>query len=121
MAKRIVVVGSINLDLVAATERIPIVGETVAGRTFRTFPGGKGANQAVAAARLGGSVSMIGKVGDDVFGEQLLQNLQESEVDTHAVELVSGSSGVALITTDASGQNAITVVRCKRILVSGRS
>jgi ribokinase len=110
MAKPIVVVGSINLDLVAATQRIPIAGETVSGLTFRTFPGGKGANQAVAAARLGGSVSMIGKVGDDAFGEQLLQSLQESEVDTEAVECVRGSSGVALITTDASGQNAITVV-----------
>ena len=110
MAKRIVVVGSINLDLVAATPRIPIAGETVAGLTFRTFPGGKGANQAVAAGRLGGSVSIIGKIGTDAFGVQLRQILEESNVNTEAVEVVPGSSGVALITTDPKGQNAITVV-----------
>ncbi len=111
MAKRIVVVGSINLDLVAATERIPIAGETVAGRSFRTFPGGKGANQAVAAARLGGAVSMIGKLGEDAFGVQLRESLEESGVNTEAVDVVPGaSSGVALITTDPKGENAITVV-----------
>ena len=110
MGKQIVVVGSINLDLVAATERIPIAGETVAGLTFRTYPGGKGANQAVAAARLGGSVSMLGKLGADPFGLQLRDSLEESNVNTGAVEIVVGSSGVALIVTDAVGQNAITVV-----------
>src|SRR5690349_22987534 len=110
MGKQIVVVGSINLDLVAATERIPIAGETVAGLTFRTFPGGKGANQAVAAARLGSSVSMLGKLGADPFGEQLRDSLEESNVNTDAVEVVAGSSGVALIVTDAAGQNAISVV-----------
>ncbi len=111
MAKRIVVVGSINLDLVAATQRIPIAGETVAGLSFRTFPGGKGANQAVAAARLGGAVSMIGKLGEDAFGVQLRESLEESGVDTDAVDVVPGSSsGVALITTDPQGENAITVV-----------
>lgn len=110
MAKRIVVVGSINLDLVAATPRIPFAGETVAGLSFQTFPGGKGANQAVAAARLGGSVSMIGKVGTDAFGVQLRDSLEEANVNTEAVEVVPGPSGVALITTDAKGENAITVV-----------
>ena len=110
MAKRIVVVGSINLDLVAATPRIPTVGETVAGLSFRTFPGGKGANQAVAAARLGGAVSMVGKLGADAFGVQLRESLEESNVNTEAVEVVPGSSGVALITTDPQGENAITVV-----------
>jgi ribokinase len=110
MPKRIIVVGSINLDLVAATQRIPVAGETVAGLTFRTFPGGKGANQAVAAARLGGSVSMIGRVGSDAFGVELRNNLEESNVNTEAVEIVPGSSGIALITTDVRGQNAITVV-----------
>ncbi len=110
MAKRIVVVGSINLDLVAATERIPTAGETVSGRNFHTFPGGKGANQAVAAARVDGAVSMIGRVGADAFGEQLLTSLQESNVDTQAVETVPGSSGLAMITTDAAGQNAIIVI-----------
>src|ERR1700730_1870099 len=110
MAKPIVVVGSINLDLVGATHRIPIAGETVAGLSFQTFPGGKGANQAVAAARLGGSVSMIGRGGADVLGEQVLRSLQESNVETSGFEIVRGSSGVALITTDERGQNAITVV-----------
>jgi|CZKD01.1.fsa_nt_gi ribokinase len=110
MSKRIVVVGSINLDLVAATPRIPIAGETVAGLSFRTFPGGKGANQAVAAARVGGAVSMVGKLGADAFGVQLRESLEESNVNTEAVEVVPGSSGVALITTDPKGQNAITVV-----------
>jgi ribokinase len=110
MAKRIVVVGSINLDLVAATQRIPIGGETVAGLSFRTFPGGKGANQAVAAARLGGVVCMVGKLGDDAFGIQLRESLEESNVSTETVEVVPGSSGVALVTTDSKGQNAITVV-----------
>src|SRR5579864_2488 len=110
MAKRIVVVGSINLDLVASTQRIPIAGETVAGVSFRTFPGGKGANQAVAAARLGASVTMLGKVGSDIFGGQLKESLRESNVNTDAIEVVPGSSGVALITTDAKGGNAITVV-----------
>lgn len=110
MAKRIVVVGSINLDLVAATQRIPIGGETVAGLSFRTFPGGKGANQAVAAARLGGAVSIVGKLGADAFGVQLRESLEESNVNTEAVEVVPGSSGIALITTDPKGENAITVV-----------
>ncbi len=110
MAKRIVVVGSINLDLVGATQRIPIAGETVAGLSFQTFPGGKGANQAVAAARLGASVSMVGKLGTDAFGAQLRQSLEKSKVDTNGIDVVPGSSGVALITTDAKGQNAITVV-----------
>jgi ribokinase len=110
MAKRIVVVGSINLDLVGATQRIPIAGETVAGLSFQTFPGGKGANQAVAAARLGASVSMLGKLGTDAFGAQLRESLEESKVNTDGIEVVPGSSGVALITTDAKGENAITVV-----------
>jgi ribokinase len=110
MAKRIVVVGSINLDLVGATQRIPIAGETVAGLSFQTFPGGKGANQAVAAARLGASVSMLGKLGSDVFGAQLRESLEESKVNTDCIEVVPGSSGVALITTDAKGENAIMVV-----------
>jgi len=100
MAKRIVVVGSLNLDLVAVTKRIPTAGETVAGLSFQTFPGGKGANQAVAAARLDGLVRMIGKIGTDAFGEELLHSLQEANVDTSAVEVIPGPSGVALITTD---------------------
>jgi ribokinase len=110
MAKRIVVVGSINLDLVASAERIPRAGETVAGHAFQTFPGGKGANQAVAAARLGSPVSMIGKLGTDAFGMQLRETLEGAGVDTRGIRSVPVSSGVALIATDADGENAITVV-----------
>lgn len=110
MAERIVVVGSVNLDLVAATQRIPLAGETVSGSSFQTFPGGKGANQAVAAAKLGASVSLVGKLGTDAFGVQLRKSLEESGVDTGAISYAPGSSGVALITTGGKGENAITVV-----------
>ena len=107
---RIVIVGSINLDLVAGTTRIPAPGETVTGSSFQTFFGGKGANQAVAAARLGGDVHMLGKVGTDIFGPQLRSGLEASGVNTKAVGEASGPSGVALISTDSSGQNSIIVV-----------
>ena len=110
MRKPIVVVGSINLDLVAATPHIPRAGETVAGLSFQTFPGGKGANQAVAAARLGGEVSMVGKLGSDAFAAQLRESLEESGVRTEAVGIAPGPSGVALITTGPAGENAIVVV-----------
>ena len=110
MLKPIVVVGSINIDLVAITRHIPRAGETVAGLTFQTFPGGKGANQAVAAARLGASVRMIGNIGSDSFGAELRKDLENARVDVSAVSQVPMASGVALITTDAKGENAITVV-----------
>ena len=108
--KRVVIVGSINLDLVAFAPSIPRAGETLLGLDFHTFPGGKGANQAVAAARSGVAVSMIGKVGTDAFGDQLKANLQSAGVDIQPVAVASGPSGVALITTDQQGQNAITVI-----------
>ena len=110
MQKPIVVVGSINLDLVASTDRIPQVGETVIGRTFASFFGGKGANQAVAVARLGYPVSMIGNVGNDAFGIQLRNGLKDAGVDTEYVETVEGSSGTALIITGSNGENSIVVV-----------
>lgn len=110
MPKRLLVVGSINLDLVAASQRIPLPGETVSGKTFNTFPGGKGANQAVAAGKLGAPVSMIGRIGNDAFGTQLRASLEAAGVDTKAVEVVATSSGIALITTAEDGQNAIVVV-----------
>jgi ribokinase len=108
--KGIVVVGSINLDLVAGTKRIPAPGETVSGSTFQTFFGGKGANQAVAAGRLGAEVHMLGKVGTDVFGPQLRSGLEAARVNVSAVGEASGPSGVALISTDSTGQNSIIVV-----------
>lgn len=110
MSKRLLVVGSINLDLVAASQRIPLPGETVSGKAFNTFPGGKGANQAVAAGKLGAPVSMIGRIGNDAFGTQLRASLEAAGVDTKAVEVVATSSGIALITTAEDGQNAIVVV-----------
>jgi ribokinase len=110
MQKPIVVVGSINLDLVASTDRIPQVGETVIGRTFTTFFGGKGANQAVAIARLGYPVSMVGNLGNDAFGTQLRSGLKDAGVDTEYVGTVAGSSGTALIITGPNGENSIVVV-----------
>jgi ribokinase len=108
--KPIVVVGSINLDLVAAAERVPLPGETLTGRTFSTFHGGKGANQAVAVGRLGYPVSMVGKVGDDSFGPELKSGLRKAGVDVRAVGTAKGSSGVALINIGDDGQNNIVVI-----------
>jgi len=109
MAK-IIVVGSINMDLVVRTSNIPVPGQTVLGQDCRLFPGGKGANQAVAAARQGASVSLIGRVGTDVFGQQLLANLQQEGIDTSQIFAdPSTASGIALITVSADGQNSIVV------------
>ncbi len=111
MAGHIVIVGSINMDLVVRAPRHPQPGETILGSSFQTFPGGKGANQAVAAARLGGAVMMIGRVGVDAFGDSLLATLQQDGVDTRWVLRSEGvSSGVALITVSDAGQNNIVVV-----------
>ena len=108
---RILVVGSINMDVVARVDRLPRPGETVAGLDISYMPGGKGANQAVAAARLGSAVRMIGCVGDDVFGDQLRRNLESDGVDVRFVrQLPQSASGVATITVEASGQNSIVVV-----------
>ena len=108
--KPIVVVGSVTMDMVTCTPQIPRIGQTIIGTSFSTTPGGKGANQAVAAARLGYPVQFIGMVGDDVYGPQLLQNLADAGVETSAMEIVSGSSGLAPIFLAADGQNAIVVV-----------
>lgn len=109
--RSIVVVGSINLDLVCMGKRIPAPGETVTGDQFHTFHGGKGANQAVAIGRLDYPVSMVGKVGDDEFGMRLRQGLKDAGVDISAVGTVRRTaSGVAIISVDARGQNSITVV-----------
>ncbi len=107
--KPIVVVGSINIDLVATCERLPGIGETVLGSAFHTYPGGKGANQAVAAARLGHTVRMIGRVGDDAFGPQLLAGLHEAGVDVQGVATSPGSSGAAVILVSRGGENRIVV------------
>ena len=107
----IVVVGSINMDLVARMAKLPRPGETVTGESFQTIPGGKGANQAVAAARLGARVVMIGRLGDDSLGETLRQGLMNDGIETsHVLRTIGCSSGVALIGVDATGANAITVI-----------
>jgi len=110
-AARIVVLGSINMDLVAQAERLPSPGETILASGFAEIPGGKGANQAVGASRAGGSVAMIGRVGQDAFGGRLLDNLGEEQISVDAVDAIDGaSSGVALITVSAAGENQIVVV-----------
>ncbi|MFF3836939.1 ribokinase [Streptomyces sp. NPDC001930] len=106
----IVVLGSTNMDLVAYVPRAPALGETVTGRAFRTIPGGKGANQAVAAARAGGEVSMIGAVGADDFGTRLRATLEHCSVDTDLLRTAEGASGTAHIVVDDDGGNAIVVV-----------
>lgn len=111
MSAQVVVVGSLNMDLVARAERLPRPGETLAGESFATVPGGKGANQAVAAARLGASVAMVGCVGDDAYGRELRGALQDEGIDCRAVEVIEGvSSGVALIMVDAASQNTIVII-----------
>ena len=97
------------MDLVVSAERIPAPGETIRGTGFQTHPGGKGANQAVAVARLGYPVDLIGMVGSDAFGEELRAGLADAGVDTHAVGTADGASGVAVITVAANGENAIVV------------
>lgn len=105
----ILVIGSLNMDLVVTTPKVPVVGETVLGSGFMTVPGGKGANQAVAAARLGGSVSMVGCVGNDAFAETLLNNLKQNSVDTSKVRVLDGiPTGIAMIVVNA-GNNFIIV------------
>ncbi|VVO12990.1 ribokinase [Pseudomonas fluorescens] len=110
MPAKVVVVGSLNMDLVTRAERLPRAGETLIGQSFATVSGGKGANQAVAAARLGAQVSMIGCVGGDGYGEQLRAALLAEQIDCQAVTTVEGSSGVALIVVDDSSQNSIVIV-----------
>lgn len=106
----IVIIGSINMDLVVQAERIPAPGETVLGRSFATIPGGKGANQAVGVARLGGQAVMVGRVGNDAFGQRLLAGLRENGVNTAHVQTTPDmASGIAMIVVADNGQNAITV------------
>jgi ribokinase len=108
--KPILVIGSLNMDLVVRCESLPQVGQTIIGRDFLTAPGGKGANQAVAAARLGARVRMAGCVGRDAFGLALVASLRAAGVHADDVMAVDGPTGTALITVDAAGANTIVVV-----------
>ncbi|MFG3045661.1 ribokinase [Streptomyces sp. NPDC048202] len=106
----IVVLGSTNMDLVTYVAKAPQRGETVTGREFRTIPGGKGANQATAAARAGAVVSLIGAVGNDAYGTRLRETLEHSGVDTDFLRTVEGPSGTAHIVVDDEGGNSIVVI-----------
>ncbi len=116
----IVVVGSLNMDLVVRIPQIPRPGETLLGGVFKTFPGGKGANQAVAAARLGGRVTMIGCVGNDAFGREMQATLAREGIDTtHVLIHPEAATGVALIQVDAQGQNSIAVASGANFCLTG--
>lgn len=107
---KLVVIGSLNMDIVVETSRYPGVGETIMGERIRFIPGGKGANQAVAGARMGAETAMIGAVGEDAFGEELVRSLQEAGVDTSGIKRVPGeATGVASIYV-AEGDNSIVVI-----------
>ncbi|MHC8285440.1 ribokinase [Pseudomonas sp. XS1P51] len=110
MPAKVVVIGSLNMDLVTRAPRLPRGGETLIGESFATVSGGKGANQAVAAVRLGAQVSMVGCVGSDAYGEELRGALLAEQIDCQSVSTVEGSSGVALIVVDDNSQNAIVIV-----------
>jgi len=110
VAPRVTVVGSINLDLVATVVSLPDPGETVTSTRLSYVPGGKGANQAVAAARLGADVRMVGAVGDDDFGKQAVAGLRGAGVDLSRVQVVHSTTGIALIFVDENGENQIVVV-----------
>jgi ribokinase len=111
MRPRIVVVGSLNMDLVVRTSRIPKPGETILGAgDLQMIPGGKGANQAYGSAQLGADVAMVGRVGNDVFGETLIQNLSKIDVDTSfIIQDIDAATGIAMIVVEESGQNSIVV------------
>ena len=110
MQGKLLVVGSLNMDLVVNVARHPQIGETILGGKFTTFPGGKGANQAVAAARMGAAVTMIGRVGQDGFGDELRASAAEDWINIQYVTVDKNeATGIALITVDALGQNTIVV------------
>jgi ribokinase len=106
----IIIVGSLNADLVVRVQRFPQPGETISGSDLQIIPGGKGANQAVAAARQGASVSMLGRVGNDSFGPELIHNLRQNNVDTSHVQIdPQSTTGTAVIVVDSNGQNNIVL------------
>ncbi|QNK81020.1 ribokinase [Nakamurella sp. PAMC28650] len=108
---QIVVLGSVNMDLVTTTDRLPSPGETLLGNSFSTIPGGKGGNQAIAAARAGGAVVFIGAVGRDDFGTQLTHALESSGVSVALLRHTRGPSGIAAITVDQRAENSIVVIQ----------
>ena len=107
---KILVVGSANMDLIVSASKIPVPGETISGENFAKAHGGKGANQAVAAARMGNPVTMIAAVGDDSYGLELVEGLRVEGIDVSRIETMPGTSGIAVITVEKSGQNSIVVI-----------
>lgn len=117
--KKILVIGSLNIDFVINVENMPLPGETISAKDFNLICGGKGANQAYAAAKLGGNVSMIGAVGNDQYGKMLIDNLESVGVDTSGIKVMDNvDTGRAFITVDGSGENSIVVVSGANGLVS---
>ena len=115
----ILVVGSLNMDFVINVKQRPVAGETILGRSVNLVPGGKGANQAYAAGKLGGKIHMIGAVGNDVYGEMLTSNLKSVGVDTSGIEIIDGvPTGNAFITVDEKGENSIIVIQGANALLS---
>jgi ribokinase len=107
---KIIVIGSVNMDLIALSDRLPIAGETITGTRFLTEPGGKGANQAYAAAKLGGEVAFFGRIGSDEFGASMRANLEAVGCDVSGLQTAAGASGIAVILVSNAGQNSIVVV-----------
>ncbi|MBT5874501.1 MAG: ribokinase, partial [Candidatus Latescibacteria bacterium] len=106
----VLVVGSSNTDMVISSDRIPVPGETILGGTFAIIPGGKGANQAVSAARLGADVTFVARIGTDIFGDEALKQYATDHIDLqYVVRDKSAPSGIAMIMVDRSGENAISV------------
>ena len=115
----IVVFGSLNMDIVSVARRLPRPGETVPGSEFYTTPGGKGANQAVACARLGAYVQMVGHVGGDNLGRELINSLESESIGISGIDVVNaGNTGVAMISVDDSGENTIVAVYGANMLIS---
>ncbi|QJD86342.1 ribokinase [Cohnella herbarum] len=107
---RIAVVGSLNMDMVVSTERMPTIGETISGKTIHYIPGGKGANQAFGCARLGAEVHMIGAVGDDMFGSEMMSNMQDNGIRTDGIGIIEGTpTGIASI-LHTSEDNCIVII-----------
>jgi ribokinase len=119
MSSKIIVIGSSNTDMVIQSPKLPLPGETILGGQFFMFPGGKGANQAVAATRLGGSVTFIARIGDDIFGKQAVAQFQKEGIQTRFVSTdPEQPSGVALIMVDNKGENSIAVAPGANALLS---
>ena len=116
--KNILVIGSLNIDFVINVDKMPLPGQTITGRDFSLVCGGKGANQAYAAAKLGGNVSMIGAVGNDEYGKMLSDNLESVGVDVSGIKVLDTDTGRAFITVDSTGENSIVVVKGANGLVS---